>query len=53
MEDNKINLPSSGGGILRYFEDVKSTKLEMKPMIVLIIIIAVVVIELYLYKFGL
>ena len=38
---------------LRYFEDVKSTKLEMKPMIVLIIIIAVVVIELYLYKFGL
>lgn len=51
MADNKINLPSSGGGIVRYFEDVKS-KLEIKPMVLLIIIIAVVLIELYLYKFG-
>ncbi len=52
MAQDKINLPSSGGGLLRYFEDYKS-RLEIKPMVIVTIIVLIIVIELYLYKFGL
>jgi len=52
MADNKINLPSSGGGLVRYFDDYKS-KLEIKPMAVIITIVAVILVEVYLYKAGL
>ena len=50
MSDNKVGLPSSGGGLVRYFEDYKS-KIEIKPAIILTIIIIVAVVEIYLYKF--
>jgi len=49
MADDKIRLPSSGGGLVRYFEDYKS-KIEFKPHYVLAFIILVIVIELVLYK---
>ncbi len=52
MADNRISLPSSGGGLVRYFDDYKS-KLEIKPIVIIVIIIAVIIIEIYLYKFGL
>ena len=48
-KDNKINLPSSGGGLVRYFEDVKS-KTEIKPEYIIAFIILVIIIEIILYK---
>ena len=51
MADNKISLPSSGGGLLRYSEEIKS-KFMITPMHVLIAIIIIVVLGLYLYKSG-
>ena len=52
MADNKIQMPSSGGGLVRYFDDFKS-KIEIKPLYVLIIIAIIIIVELYLYKVGL
>jgi preprotein translocase subunit Sec61beta len=47
--NDKIQMPSSGAGITRYFDDYKS-KIEFKPehIIVLIILIIVVIIILHL-----
>lgn len=50
MADNKIGLPSSGGGIIRYSEDYKS-KFVITPKIIIAAIIIVALIEIYLYKF--
>ena len=50
MADDRIGLPSSGGGLVRYFDDYKS-KIEITPMSVIITIAIVAVIEIYLYKF--
>ncbi len=52
MAENKISLPSSGGGLLRYSEEAKS-KFMIAPIHVVITIGAVILIGLYLYKFGL
>lgn len=51
MADNKISLPSSGGGLTRYFEDLKS-KINLKPEVVMIIIGLVVVLEIILHFYG-
>ncbi|MBI2499237.1 preprotein translocase subunit Sec61beta [Candidatus Woesearchaeota archaeon] len=51
MADNKIQLPQSGGGLVRYFEDYKS-KLEFGPMTIVIIIVIVIVLELLLKRFN-
>ncbi len=47
--NNKISLPSTGGGIIRYFDEYKS-KLEIKPNYVLVIIGLVMVLALLLHK---
>ena len=51
MANDKINLPGSGGGLVRYFDDYKS-KLEIKPIMVIIAIAIVILVEVYLYKVG-
>ena len=50
MAQEKLSKPSSGGGLVRYFEDYKS-KLEIKPIFIIVIIVFVIIFELYLYKF--
>ena len=50
MAEDRIGLPSSGGGLVRYSEDYKS-KFELTPVIVIAAIVIVAVIEIYLYKF--
>jgi len=47
---NKIQMPSSGGGLVRYFDDYKS-KIEFKPIVVVICIILIIILEIYLHKF--
>ncbi len=48
--NNKISLPSTGGGIVRYFDEYKS-KFEIKPTYVLVIIGVVILLALLLHKF--
>lgn len=47
--DSKVQMPTSGGGLVRYFEDVK-TKVPIKPEYVIIAIVAVVILEIVLNK---
>ena len=49
MAQNKISMPQSGGGLMRYFEDYKS-KIELDKTWVIIAIVLVVVIEILLQK---
>ena len=51
MGNNKISMPSGMGGLVRYYDDVKS-KLEIKPIHVIILIIIVILIEIILHWQG-
>jgi preprotein translocase subunit Sec61beta len=51
MADNKITLPSSGGGIVRYFEEFKS-KFTLKPQHVIVLVAVVVILEIILHAYG-
>ena len=46
---DRIQLPQSGGGIVRYFEDYHS-KFELSPKAVIGMIIAVILIEILLHS---
>ena len=48
MAQDKIQMPSSGGGLVRYFDDYKS-KIEIKPHYVLIVIVLIIIIEIILH----
>ncbi len=52
MSDNKIQMPSSGGGLVRYFDEYKS-KLQIPPSYVVIVLVVIMILGIYLYKFGL
>jgi len=47
----KISMPSSGGGIVRYFDEYKS-KIEFKPGFVIVMVILVIILEIILHRFG-
>ena len=47
MSNDKIQMPSSGAGLTRYFDDYHS-KVELKPQHVIILIVLVMLIELVL-----
>ena len=51
MADDKINLPSSGGGLVRYFDDYKS-KIEFKPGHIILLVVVIVIIEIVLHSLG-
>ncbi|MBR9675903.1 preprotein translocase subunit Sec61beta [Candidatus Woesearchaeota archaeon] len=50
--DNKINLPSSGAGLTRYFDEYKS-KIELKPSVIIVLVIVIIIIEIFLHTQGL
>ena len=50
-QDNKINLPSSGGGIMRYSDEYKS-KFMLKPQHVMVMIAIILILELVLHLYG-
>jgi preprotein translocase subunit Sec61beta len=50
-QKNRQFLPSSMGGLVRYFDDYKS-KIEIKPGVVVFACIAVIVIVVILQAFG-
>ena len=49
MSQKQIQMPSSGGGLVRYFDEFKS-KFQIKPMHVIVVIGIIILVELYLYK---
>ena len=51
MAQEKISMPQSGGGLVRYFDDYKS-KFEISPMAVVYMIIAVIIIEILIHALG-
>ena len=50
-KDNKINMPSGMGGLVRYFDDYKS-KFAIKPGHILVLIGLVIVLMVLLNTFG-
>ena len=50
-QDEKIQMPSSMGGIVRYFDAYKS-KIEFKPGHVVILAAIVLIIEIFLHLQG-
>ncbi len=50
MADDRIQMPSSGGGIVRYFEDYRS-KIEFGPKVVIGMIVVVIVVEVLMHVF--
>jgi preprotein translocase subunit Sec61beta len=48
---DKIQMPSSGAGIMRYFDDYKS-KIEFKPEHVVILTILIIIIVIVLHLTG-
>lgn len=51
MAQDKITMPSSQGGLMRYFDDYKS-KVTLKPGHVIVIVVVVMVIILILHAYG-
>jgi preprotein translocase subunit Sec61beta len=49
MAQNKVSMPSSGGGLIRYFDEYKS-KIQISPIAVIVVIVAVIIIELIIQK---
>ena len=49
--DNRINMPSGIGGLVRYFDEYKS-KIEFMPGHIIIFVIAVMLVILALHVWG-
>ncbi|MBI4009966.1 MAG: preprotein translocase subunit Sec61beta [Candidatus Aenigmarchaeota archaeon] len=49
MADNRIHIPSSQGGLVRYFDDYKS-KIELRPEYVIAAIVLVIAVEIVLHS---
>jgi len=49
--DNKVTMPSSGGGLTRYFEEYKS-KIEISPGAVVVLIFVVMILMIILHIYG-
>ena len=49
--DNKIQMPSGMGGLVRYFDEYKSS-IEFKPGHIILLCVVVIVIMFFLYAYG-
>ena len=45
--EEKLSIPASGGGLVRYYEEYKS-KLQIKPEFVILMIVLVIIFEIVL-----
>ena len=50
-KNDKVQMPSSMGGIVRYYDDYKS-KIQIRPGHVVLLAILVMIIEILLHTFG-
>ena len=51
MAQERVSMPSSMGGLVRYFDEYKS-KFELKPGHVVILVVIVILIEILLHWQG-
>ncbi|MBI1971187.1 preprotein translocase subunit Sec61beta [Candidatus Woesearchaeota archaeon] len=51
MAQDRVQLPSGTGGLMRYFDEYRS-KIELKPGHIILFVILIVVIELVLHWQG-
>lgn len=51
MAKEKINMPMSGAGLTRYFDDYKS-KIEFKPGHIIFLAVLVILLVMALHAFG-
>ncbi|MFH1849862.1 MAG: preprotein translocase subunit Sec61beta [archaeon] len=51
-KDNKVQMPSGMGGLVRYFDDYKS-KIEFKPGHIIVMAVVVILIVIFLHSYGL
>lgn len=51
MADNKVQLPSGMGGLVRYSDESQSRN-QMKPGVVILFIVLILVAELILHTYG-
>jgi len=51
MADNRIQMPSGMGGLVRYFDEYRS-KVEFKPGHIVILCIIIILVLLFLQAFG-
>ncbi len=51
MGQDKIQMPSGMGGLVRYFDEYKS-KIELKPGHIILLCVIVVIIMILLYTYG-
>jgi preprotein translocase subunit Sec61beta len=51
MTKDRISMPSSMGGLVRYFDEYKSS-IEFKPGHIIVLIVVVILIELILLAYG-
>lgn len=49
MGQDKISMPSSGGGLMRYYDEYKS-KIQISPTVVIIACVVIIVIGIILRK---
>jgi preprotein translocase subunit Sec61beta len=51
MANDQIRMPSSQGGLVRYFDDYKS-KLQLRPEHIIVLVVVVIIIEVVLHLKG-
>ena len=51
MAQDRIQMPSGMGGLIRYFDEYKS-KITLKPGHVIIMAVLIIVIEIALHTYG-
>ena len=51
MSDEKISMPATSGGLVRYFDEYQS-KIEIRPSIIIAVIVLITVVEMFLHYKG-
>ena len=51
MANDRIQMPSGMGGLVRYFDEYKS-KIQFTPGTVIVFIVLVILIEIFLHNYG-
>ena len=49
MANQKISMPQSGGGLIRYFDEYKS-KFEIDKKWIIVAVVVIIVVELFLQR---
>ena len=51
MAKDRVSMPQSTGGLIRYFDEYKS-KLQMRPGLIILLVVLVIIVEIFLWMYG-